>query len=56
MKKSYPYWVGALQAATRVALIHLKHGHTEDAVWVLRKVLTQVDEDLSIKTPERTEP
>jgi hypothetical protein len=53
--KPYPYCVGALQGAVRTALIHLKYGRTEDAARILREVLVNVNEELSIKTPERTE-
>jgi hypothetical protein len=54
MKNSYPYCVGAFQGAVRTALIHLKYGRTEDAARILREALTHVNEELSIKTPERT--
>jgi hypothetical protein len=54
MKKSYAHWVGALQGATRIALIHLEHDRADDAAYVLRNVLAQVDEDLLITIPERT--
>jgi hypothetical protein len=53
MKNSYPYCVGAFQGAVRTALIHLKYGRTEDAARILREVLVHVNEELSIKTPER---
>jgi hypothetical protein len=53
--KNYPYMVGALQGAVRTALIHLKYGRTEDAARILREVLVHVNEELSIKTPERTD-
>jgi hypothetical protein len=54
MNKSYAHWVGALQGAARIALIHLKYGRTENAARELRNVLARLDEDLSKKSPERT--
>jgi hypothetical protein len=42
-KRDYPYWVGALEGAIKMALIDLEYEHTEKAARRLRCVLAECE-------------